>query len=195
MAGPVRVIVTAGSARRGSYNTALAKVAAGLARAEGAEVTEVDLRALALPVYDGDIEAAGLPAGALELRRLFAGHDAFIVAAPEYNAFVTPLLVNALDWASRVPASDGLPSGLQAMGGTVAGMLSASPGAFGGARALLFLRSFLSTSLAMLVVPETQAVGQAMAAFDDQGALKDAKLQQGVQRVVRSVLKTAAALK
>lgn len=195
MATPVRVIVTAGSARRGSYNAALARVAAAVARAEGAEVTELDLRALALPVYDGDLEAAGLPAGALELRRLFAAHDAFIVAAPEYNSFVTPLLVNALDWASRVPAADGQPSGLQAMGGTVAGMLSASPGAFGGARALLFLRSFLATSLAMLVVPETQAVGGAMNAFDEHGALKDAKQQQGVERVVRSVLKTAAALK
>lgn len=195
MGSPVRLIVTAGSARRGSYNTALAKVAAAAARAEGAEVTEVDLRALQLPLYDGDIEAAGLPAGALELRRLFAAHDGFVVATPEYNGFVTPLLLNSLDWLSRVPAADGLPSGLQALAGKPTGMLSASPGAFGGMRGLLFLRSFLATTLGLLVVPETQAVGQAMNAFDEHGALKDVKQQQGVERVVKSVLKTAAALR
>jgi len=192
---PVRLLVTSGSARRGSYNTALAGVAAGLARAAGAEVTQLDLRSLVLPVYDGDVEAAGMPAGALELQRLFAAHDAFIVAAPEYNSFVTPLLVNALDWASRTKAAGDLPAGLAAMSGTVAGMLSASPGAFGGARAQLFLRSFLSTSLGMLVVPETAAVGQAHQAFDEQGALKEERQQQAVDRVVLSVLRTAAALR
>jgi NAD(P)H-dependent FMN reductase len=192
---PVRLLVTSGSARRGSYNAALAGVAAGLARAADAEVTLLDLRTLALPVYDGDVEAAGMPAGALELQRLFAAHDAFIVAAPEYNSFVTPLLVNALDWASRTKAAGDLPAGLAAMGGTVAGMLSASPGAFGGARALLFLRSFLSTSLGMLVVPETAAVGQAHQAFDEQGALKEERQQQAVERVVKAVLRTAAALR
>ena len=195
MSTPVRLLVTAGSARRGSYNAALAGVAAGVARAAGAEVTLLDLRTLALPVYDGDIEAAGMPAGAIELQRLFAAHDAFIVAAPEYNAFVTPLLVNALDWASRTQAEGSLPAGLAAMNGSVAGMLSASPGAFGGARALLFLRSFLSTSLGMLVVPETAAVGQAHQAFDAQGALKEERHQQAVERVVTSVLRTAAALR
>lgn len=195
MSTPVRLLVTSGSARRGSYNTALAGVAAGLARAAGAEVTLLDLRTLALPVYDGDVEAAGMPAGALELQRLFSTHDAFIVAAPEYNSFVTPLLVNALDWASRTKADGDRPAGLAAMGGTVAGMLSASPGAFGGARALLFLRSFLSTSLGMLVVPETASVGQAHQAFDAQGALKEERQQQAVERVVKAVLRTAAALR
>ena len=190
MAAP-RVIVTAGSARRGSYNAALAKIAAGVARAEGAEVTELDLRALALPVYDADIEAAAMPAGALELRRLFAGHDALVIAAPEYNTFVTPLIVNSLAWASRVPAAGELPAGLAALQGTVAGMLSASPGAFGGARGLLFLRSFLATALGMLVVPETASVSLAHQAFDEQGALKEARLQVALERVVKSVLKHA----
>lgn len=188
-----RLLITSGSARAGSLNTRLAAVAAHVARGAGAEVTELDLASLNLPVYSGDIEAAGLPAGALELRRLFATHDAFIVAAPEYNAFITPLLLNSLDWASRTPASGDLPAGVAAMNGTVAGMLSASPGALGGMRGLLFLRSFLSTALGMLVVPETASVGTAHQAFDEHGALKDTKQQQAVERVVHAVLKQAAA--
>ena len=189
---PIQLLVTSGSSRTGSLNRRLAQVVARSARAAGAEVTELDLAALALPLYNGDIEAAAMPEGARELRRLFASHDGFIVAAPEYNAFVTPLLVNSLDWASR-PAADGnLPSGLAAMNGKVVGMVSASPGALGGLRGLLFLRSFLATALGMMVVPETASIGQAHQAFDDSGALKDAKQQQAVERVVRSVLAQAA---
>ena len=192
---PVSVLVIAGSARAGSFNGRLAAVAAGLATAGGAEVTAVDLRALALPLYDAEIEAAGLPPGALELRQLFATHDALLLASPEYNGFPTPLLVNALDWTSRVPASDTLPSGLAAMGGTVAGLVSASPGALGGLRSLMFVRQFLQMTLGMLVVPEQFALGQAGKAFDDAGRLIDDKQQQAVQRVVAATLRTAAALK
>lgn len=186
-----RVLVMSGSGRTGSFNRKLAAVAAQAARAQGAEVTEVDLRALALPVYDADLEAQGLPPGALELRRLFHAHEAVLIAAPEYNAFVTPLLVNTLDWVSRVPADGDVPAGLAAMNGTVAGLLSASPGALGGLRGLIFLRAFLSASLGMLVVPETQSVGQAHQAFDEAGALRDAKQQAGVERVVAAVLRAA----
>ena len=189
---PIQLLVTSGSSRTGSLNRRLAQVVARSARAAGAEVTELDLAALALPLYNGDIEAAAMPEGARELRRLFSSHDGFIVAAPEYNAFVTPLLVNALDWASRPAAEGTLPAGLAAMNGKAAGMVSASPGALGGMRGLLFLRSFLSTVLGMLVVPETASVGQARQAFDDSGTLKDAKQRQAVERVVRSVLAQAA---
>lgn len=188
----IQLLVTSGSSRTGSLNRRLAQVVAKSARAAGAEVTELDLAALALPLYNGDIEAAAMPDGARELRRLFASHDGFIVAAPEYNGFVTPLLINSLDWASR-PAADGdLPAGLAAMNGKAAGMVSASPGALGGMRGLLFLRSFLATVLGMMVVPETASIGQAHQAFDDGGALKDVKQQQAVERVVRSVLAQAA---
>ena len=52
----------------------------------------------------------------------------------------------------------------------------------------------MSTSLGMLVVPETASVGQAHQAFDEHGALKEARQQQSVERVVKAVLRTAAAL-
>src|SRR6185369_9649922 len=91
----LRVLVMAGSARTGSFNRQLAGVAAGLLGAAGAEVTLVDLRTLDLPLFDADIEARGIPAGGAELRRLFAQTDALVVATPEYNSFVPPLLINS----------------------------------------------------------------------------------------------------
>ena len=191
----VRVLAFAGSARAGSFNGKLLAQAVQAARELGAEVTLVDLRSLALPIYDAEIEAAGMPAGALELRRLLSTHDALLVASPEYNGFPTPLLINALDWASRPAAADGLPSGLAAMGGKVAGVMSASPGPMGGLRSLGFARQFLHNTLGMLVVPEQFALVQAGKAFDEHGALMDAKQQQAVQRVVASVVRVASALK
>ena len=189
-----RVLVISGSARHGSLNQRLAAVAARELEQGGAVVTPVDLRALSLPIYDADIEALGMPEGARTLRRLFAENEALLLVSPEYNGFPTPLLINALDWASRPVAEDGLPSGPAAMSGTVAGLLSASPGAFGGLRSLLFTRQFLQMNLGMLIVPEQFGLGLAENAFDPAGALVDAKAHAAVLKVVQSVLRTAAAL-
>ena len=189
------VLVIAGSARHGSLNQQLAVVVARELERAGAAVTPVDLRALALPVYDADIEAHGMPEGARTLRRLFAEHEALLLVSPEYNGFPTPLLINALDWASRPVAEDGMPSGPAAMSGTVAGLLSASPGAFGGMRSLMFVRQFLQMNLGMLIVPEQFGLGLADKAFDTAGALIDAKAHAAVVKVVQSVLRTAAAMK
>ncbi len=192
----VRVLVMAGSARTGSFNRQLAGVAAGLLGAAGAQVTPIDLRELGLPVYDADIEAAGMPAGALELRRLMAQTDAVVISTPEYNGFVPPLLINAFDWLSRVPAADGLPAGLETTASKVAGVMSASPGALGGLRSLNYLRQFLQMTIGMLVVPEQFALSQANKAFDaETRQLVDGKHQQALQRVVQAVLRTAGALR
>lgn len=192
----VRVLVMAGSARTGSFNRQLSGVAAGLLGAAGARVTQIDLRELGLPLYDADIQAAGMPAGALALRRLMAQTDAVLISTPEYNGFVPPLLINAFDWLSRVPPADGLPSGLESTASKVAGVMSASPGALGGLRSLNYLRQFLQMTIGMLVVPEQFALSQAHQAFDSaSGQLTDDKHRQAVQRVVQAVLRTAGALR
>lgn len=195
MSAPVRVLVLSGSARSGSFNQQLAAIAAQLAAQAGAAVTPVDLRSLDLPIYDADLEARGMPDGAHQLRRLFNEHDALLLASPEYNGFPTPLLINAFDWATRPVAEDGLPSGIAAMTATVAGLLSASPGALGGMRSLLFSRQFLQMNLGMLVVSEQFGLPLAGQAFNESGALVDPKAHAAVNKVVQAVLRTAAALK
>lgn len=195
MTAAPRVLVVAGSARSGSFNMKLACVALRLAEQAGAAVTSVDLRDLDLPIYDADLEARGMPDGARRLRRLFAEHDALLLASPEYNGFPTPLVINALDWVTRPVAEDGMPSGVAALTGTVAGLLSASPGALGGVRTLLFTRQFLQMNLGMLVVPEQFGLALADRAFDEAGALVDPKAQAAVNRVVQSVLSATRALK
>lgn len=192
---PLRVLVMPGSARTGSLNRRLAAVAAAQLAAAGAEATTLDWATLDLPLYHGDLEAVGLPSGATALRQTLAAHDALLVVSPEYNGFPPPLLVNAFDWLSRVPASDGLPAGLALTAGKVVGLASASPGALGGLRSLMFLRQFLQLSIGMLVVPEQFALGQAHQAFAADGGLGDAKQAASLRRVVDAVVRTASALR
>lgn len=192
---PLNVLVMPGSARQASLNRRLAAAAATRLAAGGAAVTTVDWAALDIPLYHGDLEAAGMPAGAVALWRQIATHDAVLVVTPEYNAFPPPLLVNAFDWVSRVPAADGLPAGLGVTAGKVTGLLSASPGALGGLRSLMFLRQFLQLSIGMLVVPEQFALGQANQAFGDDGSLTDARQASGLQRVLDALQRTAGAMR
>lgn len=168
-----KILVFAGSTRTDSFNKKLAHIAAEAARTAGAEVSFVDLRDLALPLYDGDLEdSQGLPEGAKQFKKLLREHDGFIIASPEYNSSVTAVLKNAIDWASRAE-TDEEPS-LVAFRGKVALLMSASPGALGGLRGLVHLRAILG-NIGVIVLPDQLAVGAAYDAFDEAGALKDSK--------------------
>ena len=193
---PIRLLIIAGSERTGAFSRRLARVAAAAARRDGCEVTEFDLRALALPLYDGDIEAAsGVPASALGLRDALLAHDALLLVTPEYNGFPTPLVLNAFDWLSRIPAASAGGGGLAATANRPAALLSSSPGPLGGLRAMNHLRQYLQGNFAMIVVPQQFALGRAGEAFDEAGALKDAKSEHVVEGVLTALGDLATALK
>jgi NAD(P)H-dependent FMN reductase len=183
-----RLLFMAGSARSGALSVKLRDAARRTADAAGAQTSVLDLRALDLPLYDGDLEARdGVPAGAATLRDAIAEHDALVLVTPEYNGFPTPLVINAFDWLSR------LPDGVKVTSNKPAALLSISPGALGGMRAMGFMRQYLQMAFAMLVVPQQQAVGKAHQAFAPDGTLADAKLSASVATVLQSVMKLASA--
>ena len=193
---PIRLLIIAGSERAGAYSRALARVAAAAARRDGCDVTEFDLRALALPIYDGDLEhASGVPAAALQLRDAVKSHDALLLVTPEYNGFPTPLMLNAFDWMSRIPATADGGAGLAATADKPAALLSSSPGMLGGLRAMTLVRQYLQGNFAMIVAPQQFALSRAAEAFDDAGALKDARAQQSVEHVLAAIGDLATALK
>lgn len=194
---PIRLLVIAGSARTGSLNRKLAAAAVALAREAGTSVVvELDLRALALPVYDGDIEAgSGIPAGAQALLDAVLACDAMLVVTPEYNGFPTPLVINAFDWLSRIPAQPPRPSGLAATANKPVALLAASPGPLGALRSMNFLRQYFQMAFAMIVVPQQFALGRAHEAFDDAGALKEPRAAQTVAGVLQALERLARALK
>lgn len=93
-----KVLGLSGSLRAASFNTKLLKAA--IASYGAADVELADLN---LPLYDGDLEAKGIPEAVIKLGAQIAAADAIIVANPEYNKGISGVLKNGLDWASRVP--------------------------------------------------------------------------------------------
>ncbi|MEI8380664.1 MAG: NAD(P)H-dependent oxidoreductase [Planctomycetota bacterium] len=99
-----------------------------------------------------------------------------IIASPEYNSSITPLLKNTLDRVSRPAPNE---STLAAFQGKVMSLVSASPGALGGW--LVHLRAILG-NIGVLVLPEQIAVPKAHEAFDSDGSLKDATLHSSIRQ-------------
>ncbi len=186
-----KLLAFSGSARSGSLNKILANAATEAARAAGAEVTLIDLRDFAMPVYDGDLEAKqGMPTKARELKALFMAHNGLLIASPENNASISSMLKNTLDWVSRPDAGQ---NGLVPYQNKVAGLVSASPGALGGLRGLVHLRAILQT-LNVQVISEQFALGRAHEAFDEAGKLKDVKQQAMLSGAMQRLIDVTARL-
>ncbi len=186
---PVRLLAFCGSSRRGSWNRQLLAIATAGASQAGASVTLLDLKDLNLPIFDEDLEAEqGLPAGATGLKRLLRQHEGLLIACPEYNGSITPLLKNALDWASR-PEPGNPPS---AYSGLTAALFATSPGRLGGLRGLTPVREVLQ-NLGVLVLPQSVSIPSAADAFDEEGQLLDPHQTARVHQHAADLVRLSAA--
>jgi chromate reductase, NAD(P)H dehydrogenase (quinone) len=177
-----KILVFSGSIRSGSYNSRLAALAAKELTRADADVMLISLEDYPLPLYDADSEAAdGYPPNAVNLKRLFGLHHGVFIASPEYNASITPLLKNAIDWVSRV--REGREPPLAAFRNRVFALGAASPGAYGGMRSLMALRQVLELGCGALVLPEQVSVREAAEAFDEMDSLRDER----TARMLRTV--------
>jgi NAD(P)H-dependent FMN reductase len=187
-----RILALAGSLRQGSFNKKLVALAAHGARQAGAEVTLLDLGDFPLPLFNQDLEAEqGMPETGARLKQQFLDHDGLLIASPEYNSSITAALKNALDWVSR--SAPGEPP-LAAFRGKAAALMSASPGALGGLRGLVHVRSILG-NIGVIVLPDQVAVPQAHEAFHADGTLKDPKRQAAVEGLGRALAEFLAKLR
>jgi NAD(P)H-dependent FMN reductase len=186
MSGKPKILAFAGTTRKEAFNKKLVKVAAKAAEALGAEVTYLDLRDLPMPLYDGDLEEKeGIPPNAKKFKEILKAHHGFLISTGEYNSSITAVLKNAIDWASR-PEEGETP--LACFKDKTVALLSASPGALGGLRALVHVRMILG-NIGVLVLPEQFALSKAHDAFDADGSLKDSKQQAAVEKIVAPLVR------
>ena len=194
MIPPAKLLIFAGSTRQNSFNRRLAHLAADMARARGADVTQLELGELDIPMYNADLEARATPPDVMKLKQILLEHPAWIICSPEYNGSYTALLKNTIDWASSPVKSDpAWADGFKSFTGTVVGMLSASPGALGGLRSQSHLLPLL-INLQCWVAPKAFALSRAGDAFDTNGKLVNENHRQSVQAVIDQVLFAAARL-
>lgn len=189
----VRLLFFAGSQRQASFNKRLARLGASIADANGIAATFADLGDYPMPIYDGDLEAAGgPPENARKLKHLMSLHNGVFIASPEYNSSIPPLLKNTLDWISRVREGDEQPN--EVFKTRVFALGSASPGGMGGLRGLNTTRQVLELGLGALVLPEQFAVPRAGDAFDENGHLKNKESQETFKALIQKLARAAHVL-
>ncbi|NMG58309.1 NADPH-dependent oxidoreductase [Geitlerinema sp. P-1104] len=181
-----KILAFAGSSRTGSFHKALVKIAAQGAEAAGADVTVIDLGDYPMPLYNQDLEAKeGFSDSVLAFKKLLKSHQGLLIASPEYNSSITPLLKNAIDWASR-PEEGEPPLSLTCFRGKVAALMATSPGGMGGLRGLVHVRDILQ-NIGVTVIPQQKTISGAYQAFDEQGHLTDSEQDTAVRELGKAL--------
>ena len=185
-----KILVIPGSLRAKSYNVRLAALASKELALADADVTRISLVDYPLPIYDADTaEKSGPPHNAFKLKQLMSAHQGVFIASPEYNASLTPLIKNTIDWISAVRERGDPP--LAAYQNRVFALGGASPGHSGATHSLLALRQVLAVGCHALVLAEQVTVPNAEHAFDDMDELTDARAANQLKVVVRKLVDTA----
>ena len=162
MTDTIRVLGISGSLRQASWNSIALKAAQKLAPA-GMTIEICEIRDI--PFYDGDVEAAGMPASVAAFREKVRAADALLIASPEYNSSVSGVLKNAIDWAGRPPN--------QPLDGKPIAIFGASPGVTGTIRGQAHLRQILANVNGLVLVQPVVAIGNAAQRFDADGNITD----------------------
>src|SRR5712691_6844121 len=188
-----KILVIPGSLRARSYNVRLAALATKELTLADADVTRISLLDYPLPIYDADLaEKSGPPHHAVKLKQLMSVHQGVFIASPEYNASITPLIKNTIDWISVVRERGEPP--LSAYQNRVFALAGASPRSSGALQSLLALRQVLAVGCRALVIAEQVNVPNAEQAFDEMDELKDARAATQLKTVARKLVDTARLL-
>ena len=188
-----KILVFAGSIRTGAWSGRTADAAMKELALQGAEVTRISLADYPLPIMDEDLERReGIPDSAIKLGRQIAAHDGVLIATPEYNASIPPLLKNTVDWVSRV-SSDGRQP-LKPFSGKPVALCSSSTGKFAGIRCLNHLRPVMM-NVGAEVISAQCSIGLAEEAFHEDGSLRDERTAKMMATVCRSLIEYASVFK
>lgn len=176
MSDSVRILGISGSLRKGSFNTAALHAAQELAP-QGVTIELAEIGDL--PLYNDDDRLQAFPDAVRRLEKQIRAADAVLFATPEYNYSVPGVLKNALDWISRLDQ--------QPLAGKAAGIIGASGGILGTARAQYHLRQIgVFLDLRFLNRPEVM-IGAAHERFDGNGKLTDAKTRELLAKFVAAL--------
>jgi chromate reductase, NAD(P)H dehydrogenase (quinone) len=173
----MKILAMVGSLRKASYNRMALNAAIELAPSDvQVEIAEIG----DLPLYNQDVEDAGAPSQVKRLKDQVRGADAILFASPEYNYSMSGVLKNAIDWVSRPPADS-------PFNGKPCGIISASTGILGGARAQYHLRqSAVFVNLLVMNKPEI-VIAKAAEKFDANGKLTDETTRKMLATFMKSL--------
>jgi chromate reductase, NAD(P)H dehydrogenase (quinone) len=177
MPSQLDIVAVAGSLRASSYNRGLLRAAAELAPAD-ATVEILDLAEL--PLYNQDLERAGLPPEAAKLRERVGRADALLIATPEYNHTIPGVMGNTIDWLSRrLPTSPLRDKPIAIMGAARGG---------GSVRAQAALRVPLTHARALVLDGPVVALYNVDELAEESGDLVDPEARKGIATLVEALV-------
>lgn len=172
----IKLLGISGSARTGSYNTAIIKY---LEKNHNENIDFEMLDISKLPMFNQDLEA-DLPDVVKEFIEKIKQADGFIISTPEHNFSIPALLKNALDWGSR-----GETTGFDKK---YVGIVSASPSMLGGARVQYHLRQVcVCLNLNAVNQPEV-FIAKAHEKIDENGIVTDEFTKKMLAKLLEEVI-------
>lgn len=168
----IQIVGLSGSLRAESLHTALLQNAQQLAP----EGVEIRIHSLAdIPLFNSDLgeEIESVQ----QLKSVIGAADGVLLASPEYNYSVSGVMKNALDWASR-------PTYNSVFAHKPVGLLGASPGSVGSARAQAHLRQIMAGMVAATFPHPEFLISGAFQKFDSNGHLTDEKTREFLTRYI-----------
>ncbi|MFO7276782.1 MAG: NADPH-dependent FMN reductase [Pseudomonadota bacterium] len=180
-----RLIGIAGSLRSGSYNAALLRAAASLVPA-GTTLEIASIRDI--PLYDGDVEAQGIPPAVAQLKDRIAASDGLLLVTPEYNNSIPGVFKNAIDWLSRPPSD--VP---RVFKDRPVALMGASPGRFGTIQSQRAWLPVLRTLRTRPWFGPPLYVSNADRVFDANGTLVDADVRERLREFLAGFAQFVAA--
>ncbi|PTQ74813.1 NADPH-dependent FMN reductase [Celeribacter persicus] len=175
----LKLLGISGALRAASTNTKLLHEAVRLFGP--CDVTQANLR---LPLYDGDLEAEGIPSEVMTLAEQIRDADAVVISTPEYNKMISGVLKNALDWVSR--------TGVKPWEGKPVAIMSAAAGRAGGERSQYSLRWAMTPFNANLLQAPEVLVADSSNVFDNQGRLINEQTEAALQKLMTALREAAS---
>ncbi|MFP3943284.1 MAG: NADPH-dependent FMN reductase [Alphaproteobacteria bacterium] len=161
----LKVLAIPGSLRRQSFNRRLAYAAAAVAPSGLSVSIHEDLDSV--PLFNEDLEAAGVPDGVAQLVAAVAQADGVLLATPEYNQSVPGVVKNMVDWLSRAEPA--------VLAAKPVGLMGATIGQWGTRLAQAALRQTLTACRALTMPAPQLYLRTSQELFDRNGLLTDAR--------------------
>jgi Predicted flavoprotein len=173
----MKVVAIVGSIRKNSLNKQLAE----FVKNRYAETIDLEILLLNdIPMYNQDIENDP-PQAVIDLKAKVKAAEAVLWLTPEYNGTVPGVLVNTIDWLSRVD---------KVMIGKPSLIMGASMGILGTVKAQMHLRDILFAGgvASPVLIGNEVYVGAAHTKFDAEGNLTDENTVKFIDSVMSNFL-------
>lgn len=180
--GVIRVVGLGGSLAEDSASLSALKIALEGAQAAGAEVELFDLREMELPFYRPGF--VNPPEMALRLAEAVADSCGMIWSSPLYHGTVSGAFKNAIDWLDLLRYRDP-----PFLADKIIGLISTAGGIHG--LQAVNTMEFCVRALRGWAVPLVMPIAQAAQAFDENGHLRDARIDGQLRTLGSEVVRAS----